>query len=166
MKKNNTLKKYIIRKLRLRIALASIVIAVVFSFYASYLEKQNLYESIIENSLNQALTLNRLLVNYLDNNNEINPNQLDILVTKFASIKFEQQSGSFIYLDIYDLDNKLLSRSIDRSYKYAEDIIKKVSAPSKNKTKLFSQKVFELNGVPHIHMQNPLFNSKNNVNYY
>ena len=161
MKKDNSLKKFIVKKLRLRIAFTSIVIAVVFSLYASHIEKQNLYESVIENSLNQALTLNRLLVNYLDLKKHINPKELDVLVTKFASIKFEQQSGSFIYLDIYDLNNKLLSRSVDRSYKYAEEIIKKVSTPSKNNTKSFSQKNIELNGIPHIHMQKPLFNSMN-----
>jgi len=162
MNKENALKKSIVYKLRLRIILASIVIAVVFSIYASYIEKKNVFKHVLESSLNQALTLNSVLFFYLDHSDEIVPSGLDKLVTKFASIRFEQQAGAFVYLDIYDTNNKLLSRSVDRTYPYADYIIRKVSETRKADINIkgITQTIFELNGVPHIHMQKPLFNSK------
>ena len=162
--KNPSLKTIVQKKLLLRLVAACILISIVLASFVFFLEFQR-FGNLVNNRAGEiAAHFNDEIRSLLDDPSMTEKTALRNKLKMLSIIgNLNRGIGQVIYAGIYDLDNNAIVIEKDPQCTY----LNAVDAVMKSRDQLLpktSQKVYKyryINGIPHIQLSYPLFNSNN-----
>ena len=156
------------RNLILRICVTALIISVLFGFGAWQYGKKDIGREILQRTENGFKMLNDQIRDLFDDPNDLKPSAIQRHLEQIMSERRNFELGLFVWIGIYDLNEKRIAQVFDNTYEHIEWVEKLAEqAPGD----LLSHKnmkinVMKLKGIPHVKIISPIKNSLDELSAY
>ena len=149
------------RNLILRIGVTAFIISVLFGFGAWQYGKKDIGREILLRTENGFKMLNNQIRDLFDDPKDLKPSAIQRHLEQIMSERRNLDLGLFVWIGIYDLNDKRIAQVSDETYEHIEWVEKLAGqAPGDFRShKNLKFNVIKLNGIPHVKIISPIKNS-------
>ncbi|GMQ79956.1 MAG: hypothetical protein BMS9Abin03_413 [Thermodesulfobacteriota bacterium] len=156
------------RNLIVRIGVTAFIISVLFGFGAWQYGKKDIGREILRRTENGFKMLNNQIRDLFDDPNDLKPSAIQRHLEQIMSKRRNVDLGLFVWIGIYDLNEKRIAQVSDNTYEHIEWVEKLAGqAPGDLRShKNLKFNVIKLNGIPHVKIISPIKNGLGEVSAY
>ena len=151
-----------------RIGVAALIISALFGFGAWQYGKKDIGRAILLRAENGFKMLNNQIRNLFDDPKHLDPSAIQRHIEQIMSKRRNFEFGQFVWIGIYDLDEKRIAQVYDETYEHIEWVKKLAGQAPGNLLGFKNMKinVIKLKGIPHVKIIFPIKNSLDELSAY
>jgi HD-GYP domain-containing protein (c-di-GMP phosphodiesterase class II) len=156
------------RNLIIRIGVTALIISVLFGFGAWQYGKKDIAQEILQRSENGFKMLNNQIRDLFDNPNNLKPSAIQRHLEQIMSKRRNVELGQFVWIGIYDLNEKRIAQVTDDTYENIEWVEKLAGHSPGNLRRHNDLKfnVIKLKDIPHVQIISPIKNNLDELTAY
>jgi len=156
------------RNLILRIGVTAFIISVLFGFGVWQYGKKDIGREILLRTENGFKMLNNQIRDLFDDPKHLNPSAIQRHLEQIMSERRSFELGQFVWIGIYDLNEKRIAQVSDNTYEHIEWVEKLAGQAPGGLLRHKNMKidVIKLKGIPHVKIISPIKNSLDELAAY
>ena len=156
------------RNLILRIGVTALIISVLFGFGAWQYGKKDIGQEILLRAENGFKMLNNQIRDLFDHPNDLKPSAIHRHLEQIMSKRRNVELGLFVWIGIYDLNEKRIAQVSDETYEHIE-WVEKLAGHTPGHLRRHNNLKFDiikLKDIPHVQIISPIRNSLGELSAY
>ena len=156
------------RNLILRIGVTALIISVLFGFGAWQYGKKDIGQEILLRAENGFKMLNNQIRDLFDHPNDLKPSAIHRHLEQIMSKRRNIELGLFVWIGIYDLNEKRIAQVSDETYEHIE-WVEKLAGHTPGHLRRHNNLKFDiikLKDIPHVQIISPIRNSLGELSAY
>jgi len=162
MNRNHSLHTFVHRTLIYRLITVGLALSVLFGLTALFIERERVSQVAIDFAVGRLSDFSKQYSHLLTDPDNLEPEKINQSIVAFRSTQSHYKLGSFVFVGVYDVQEKIITEIFDEQQESLDEVRKKqqevkIKMPGEGNDR---HEIIRVAGLPYLRVALPLINSK------